>query len=62
MSTRCANPRATKRVFNTGHSGPMAWCPGCKSHKPAEQVSWANMLRNAAGEITATYAPIPHQS
>jgi hypothetical protein len=59
MAASCATPIATKRVINPG-TGVKAYCPGCKSWQPAAQVAWGQELRNTAGEITATYAPIAH--
>lgn len=57
--TRCANPKPTKLVASP-LGKPLAYCPGCKAYKPAKQVAWGSELRNEAGEIVASYAPIPH--
>lgn len=56
---RCQKPRPTKRTASPPR-GSVAWCPGCKSWQPSEQVPWGQELRNPRGEITATFAPIPH--
>lgn len=56
---RCTEPLPTRRVVNPG-TGPLARCTGCKTWMPARQVPWGAELRNSAGDITATYAPIPH--
>jgi hypothetical protein len=55
----CTSPRATKRIV-TPPRGALAWCPSCKSFQPAAQVLPGKELRNASGDITATYAPKAH--
>lgn len=56
---RCAAPKATQKVANPG-TGPIAWCPGCRSWRPAAQVPWGQEARDQWGGITATFAPVAH--
>lgn len=56
----CQNPKPTQKTLNPG-TGPLAWCPGCNSFKPAAQVPWGQEKRNLIGDIIATYAPVPHE-
>lgn len=57
----CARPRPTRNVYNSGY-GAKAWCPDCRDWLPAVQVPFGQERKNAAGKITASYAPIVHQS
>ena len=53
-------PRPTQRTAYSSTRGSLAWCPTCQKYLPSAQVAWGKELRNKRGEITATYAAIPH--
>lgn len=59
----CWTPRPTRRTAYrvAAPAGPIAWCPGCKSYQPAGQVAAGRERRNSRHEITASYAPLPHE-
>jgi hypothetical protein len=57
-TARCANPTATRQVFNAGY-GPRAWCPGCDTWIAATEVP-RGQESHSGGRIIAAYAPTPH--
>ena len=55
-------PAPTKRTLHAWGDRPvMAWCPACQAFMPAAQVPFGQERRDSLGNITATYAAIPHE-